>query len=134
MLILDTHVWVWFFDRDPRIKQAAASIDSAAVESGLGVSAISVWEVGMLVKKGRLVLGMDSLKYVQEALAKPHLSLIPLTPEIAIESNRLPGHLHGDPADRIIIATARVLGATLATRDRRIISYAERGFLKVLPV
>ena len=83
----------------------------------LGVCAISVWEVGMLEAKGRIQCGNNCLDWVKKALAAPGLRLIPLSPEIAIESSRLPGGFHGDPADRILAATSHILKATLLTKD-----------------
>ena len=75
---------------------------------------------------------MDIRTWVRTALTKPGISLAQLTPEIAIESSHLPGELHGDPADRILAATARVIGATLLTKDRRLIEYSRRHYLRVL--
>ena len=135
MLILDTHVWVWLFDKDPRIRHCAGAIEAAADDDGVGVSAISMWEIGMLVAKRRLTLNRPGpLEWLREALAQPGLTLVPLTPEIAVESAALPGGFRSDPADHIIVATARIHNATLVTRDQRIVAYGQQGFVKVLPV
>ncbi len=88
----------------------------------------------MLEAKGRIRLSKDCLAWVQEALSAPGTSLVPLTPEIAVESSRLPGKFHGDPADRILVATARLLGATLLTRDERILAYGKGKLVSVMPV
>ena len=77
----------------------------------------------MLEAKGRIRLGSPCQQWVEEALATPGLTLVPLTPEIALDSSRLPGDFHGDPADRIIVATARRLGARLLTRDEKLLAY-----------
>lgn len=87
----------------------------------------------MLVAKERLVLDRDVGEWISAALALPGLCLEPLSPPIAVASTRLPGRLHGDPADRIIAATARHLGATLITDDRLLLEYGQAGHLKVLP-
>ncbi|HEV2444647.1 MAG TPA: type II toxin-antitoxin system VapC family toxin, partial [Candidatus Sulfopaludibacter sp.] len=89
-------------------------------------------ELAMLEAKGRVRLGMPCERWVERALATPGLTLASLTTEIAIESTRLPGAFHGDPADRIIVATARELDARLLTRNRRIVAYARKGHVTVL--
>lgn len=86
----------------------------------------------MLEKRGRLALPMDVRTWVEEALSKPGISVAPLTPEIAMESVNLPGELHGDPADRMLVATARMLGATLLTKDARLIRYSQQRHVRAL--
>lgn len=81
----------------------------------------------MLVQKGRLALGRDAGAWIDSALAMPGITLAPIIPAIAVESVRLPGEFHADPADRLIIATARQTGATLLTADRAILDYAASG-------
>jgi hypothetical protein len=92
------------------------------------------WEVAMLEAKGRISLSRPVEDWVRSALRAPGTRLLPLTPEIAIESTRLPGSAHGDPADRILIASARVSGGRLATRDRGILDYAGGGHVAVVDV
>ena len=87
---------------------------------------ISVWELGLLESKGRVHLHTSCAQWVEDALAMPGLTLAPLTPTIAIESTRLPGSFHGDPADRIIVATARTMGARLLTSDKNIRAYGRQ--------
>jgi len=82
-----------------------------------------VWELGMLEAKGRLQLMVPCEQWMREALATPGLTVAPLTPEIALASSRLPEPFHGDPADRMIVATARSLGARIPTLDRKILEY-----------
>jgi PIN domain nuclease of toxin-antitoxin system len=127
-VLLDTHYWVWLqFDvKDKIAAKTLKTIDTAAASGSLLLSAISVWEVAMLVAKGRLQLFSECEQWVKRALATPGLTLVPLTPEIAIQSTRLPGTIHGDPSDRIIAATARVMGARLATCDENLIDYARQ--------
>ncbi|MFQ5672798.1 MAG: type II toxin-antitoxin system VapC family toxin [Nitrospinales bacterium] len=136
LLLLDTHVWIWLLTGDKKLASSKClpHINEAAKHSAIKVSAISVWEVGMLESKGRIKFSMDCLRWVQQALEAPGTSLAPMTPEIAVESCRLPGNFHGDPADRIIIATARILGACLVTDDKKILAYGKKHSLKTLTV
>jgi len=133
-LLLDTHVWLWVVGGAIPLKRPVLSAVERAARRGLiRVSAISVWEVAMLDAKGRIRLSKDCLAWVTEALVAPGVSLVPLTPEIAVESSRLPGTFHGDPADRILVATARLLGAVLVTRDKTILSYGKGKHVSVMP-
>lgn len=136
LLLLDTHVWLWFALGDARRLAAplCKKIEAAAHGGKLAVSAISVWEIGMLEAKGRIVLGAPCEKWVENALALPGMRLIGLEPEIAVASSRLPGDMHGDPADRMLAATARARDAMLATADERLVEYGKAGFMRVLDV
>lgn len=135
LFLLDTHVWVWMLNDDPKARRARAraKIESAAVENALKVSWISIWEVSMLEAHGRIVLPVPLREWIYEALGAPGVSLAELEPDILIESTRLPGGFHSDPTDEILIATARRLNAALVTADRKILQYAKRNFVKVLP-
>jgi PIN domain nuclease of toxin-antitoxin system len=88
--------------------------------------------LAMLEQRGRLALPTNVRTWVDQALSKPGISVAPLTSEIAIESVNLPGDLHGDPADRMLVATARVLGATLLTKDAQLIRYSRKRHVKAL--
>ena len=136
LILLDTHTWIWLINGDEQLKSSEALplIEQAAQLSNVKVSAISVWEVSMLEGKGRISFSMDCLDWVKQALDAPGLSLVPLTPEIAVLSSRLPGDFHGDPADRILVATALELGASLVTKDGKILTYSESNPLKVIPI
>jgi PIN domain nuclease of toxin-antitoxin system len=135
LLLLDTHVWLWLVGGAESIERpVVTAVEGAARRGGIRVSAISVWEVALLDAKGRIRLAKDCLAWVREALAAPGISLVPLSPEIAVESSRLPGEFHGDPADRILVATARLLGAALLTRDERILAYGKGKHVSVMPV
>jgi PIN domain nuclease of toxin-antitoxin system len=125
-LLIDTHYWIWLqFGTKERLNAANLDlIHSVATEGNLFLSIMSVWEVAMLESKGRLNLYTPCAEWVEEALAMPGLTLTPITPAIAIESTRLPGTFHGDPADRIIVSTARALKARLLTSDKNIRAYA----------
>jgi Uncharacterized protein conserved in bacteria len=132
-VLLDTHVWVWLVGGGEKLSsQATAAIRAAAKEGSVLVSAISVWEVAMLEKKGRLKFDRDCLEWVHAALSLPGLTLSPLSPEITVASTRLPGDFGGDPADRILAATARLVGARLVTRDRQILRYGKAESLSVI--
>lgn len=135
LILLDTHVWIWLLTGDKKLKSSPclSPIEQAVRYSNIRISAISVWEVGMLEAKGRLQFPMNCLGWVHQALSAPGISLVPLSPEIAIESTQLPGDFYGDPADRIIVATARILKATLITHDKNILNYAKQDYLNALP-
>ena len=132
-VLLDTHYWIWqqAGRKDLVPAKTLKLMEAAAAAGQLLLSAMSIWELGMLESKGRVELTLPCEQWVHEALATPGLTLVPLTPEIAVHSTRLPGDLHGDPSDRIIAATARITGARLATRDRKLIAYARRGHITV---
>ena len=134
--LLDTHIWIWWMiGADPlRSSTARERIARAIDEESARVSVISLWEVGMLEAHKRISLTVDVETWTRQALSSPGLSLAPLTPDIALASSHLPGEIHGDPADRMLIATARSLGATLVTRDRRILEYSQAGHVTTLAV
>jgi len=121
--VLDTHVWVWWHVAPLRLSPASASALGASSGNDLVLPAISIWEVAKLVEKGRLAFNEPLDLWVHEALRMPCLRLAPLSPAVAIESTRLPGSFHADPADQLIVATARQLGAALITSDERILAY-----------
>ena len=133
-LLLDTHYWFWLQlgVREEFTGTVLGAIHDAAASGSLLLSAISVWELGMLEAKGRIHLHAPCEQWVGEALATPGLTLVPLTPEIALASSRLPQPFHGDPADQIIVATARSMGARLATRDRKILEYGRKRHVEVI--
>jgi PIN domain nuclease of toxin-antitoxin system len=133
-LLLDTHVWIWVMEgRAHEVPtRVLEEVERAQADGRVWVSAISVWEVGMLEAKGRLTLSRGIRDWVRRALGVPGVRLAELSTDVALDSSSLPGTVHGDPADRILIATARHLGATLVTRDRSIISYGEQGLLAIL--
>lgn len=129
-VLLDTHVLVWLVGGDTQLSARARRHIAAATT--VWVSAITPWEIGMLVAKGRLTLAKDLLEWLDEVLALPGIRLAGLEPAIAAASSRLPGELHGDPADRIIAATARHVGARLVTANEKLLAYGAAGFLSVV--
>lgn len=133
-LLLDTHIWVWYVENEPsRFSRRIEPIVEAAVERGaLLISAISIWEIALLEARHRLELSQDVRAWVGRALGFPGVRLKGLSPSIAIESTRLPGSLHRDPADRILVATARLTGAALVTCDQRLLTYAKQGHVRTV--
>ena len=133
-LLLDTHAAIWITE-DQAIASAAAQAIDAAYRKGnsIFVSAISAWEVGLLVSRNRLSLVARPERWFQRLLAVPGVRLAELSPDILIASSFLPGTPPRDPADRIILATARDLGATLITRDRLLLKYGEDGQVSTIP-
>ena len=123
MIVLDTHIWVWWVHGDAQLTQAQHEAITTNEMDAIGVSAISCWEIAKLVEYGRLELSSSLEEWFEQALSYPGVQLFELTPEIAIESTRLPGAFHRDPADQIIVATARVYGCPLVTSDDKILNY-----------
>ena len=124
MIILDTHVWVWWLS-DPRqlTIRARGVLATAASERAIYVSSISVWEIAMLVAKDRLRFTMEASDWIARSEALPFLHFIPVDNAIALRSVRLPEPFHKDPADRIIVATAMTMGAPILSKDGRILKY-----------
>ena len=131
-VLLDTHVWLWMAGGERIAPAARKRIAAAAAEDALVMSPISIWEVGMLAAKGRIAVQPDCLSWIAEALAKTGVRLLPLSVQVAVESSFLPEGFHGDPADRIIVASAIAFPATLVTRDAQILAYACRSRFKVV--
>ena len=123
MIVLDTHVWVWWVHDDQHLTPSQTEAIQANETDIIGISAISCWEVAKLVELERLELPAPLEEWFEQALSYPGLRILELTPEIAIESTRLPGEFHRGPADQIIVATARVFDCPLVTSDERILDY-----------
>ena len=124
MIVLDTHAWVWWVaSPDLLSARAQEAIEPARERQAIYVSAVSCWEIALLVRKGRLELTIPVEEWVARCEALPWLQFVPLDNRIALRSNRLPGELHEDPADRILIATALTLGYPLISKDNKIRDY-----------
>lgn len=133
MIVLDTHTLIWAVDGDPRLGPTArAAIDEMGRTDGIAVSAITPWEIALLAERDRLRLGSDVSVWIDTALALPGIRLVPIEPAIAIDSVRLPGSFHADPADRFIVATARYCSAPLLTADRAVLDYAVGGHVRTI--
>ncbi|NJL39148.1 MAG: type II toxin-antitoxin system VapC family toxin [Leptolyngbyaceae cyanobacterium RM2_2_4] len=123
MIVLDTHVWVWWVNGDTQLTQEYQEYVQRQESQGLGISVISCWEIAKLVERNRLMLSIPVDQWLDQALAYPGMCLLDLTPKICVESTQLPGEFHRDPADQIIVATARVYDCPLVTMDSKILSY-----------
>lgn len=133
LLLLDTHAAVWFFENMPVARTAAEAINAASSDgTPLLVSPITAFEVGQFASRNRIDLSATPHRWFRGLLATPGIQLAELTPDILIASSFLPGTPPRDPMDRILIATARELAATLVTRDRAIIAYGEQGNVSVV--
>jgi len=124
VIVLDTHIWIWWVQGAAQLPPNYHAYVQAHEAQGLGVSAISCWEAAKLVELGRLVLPSPPLNWMRQALAYPGMRLLPLSPDVSAESTQLPGPFHRDPADQIIVATARIHGCPLVTMDQRIRAYS----------
>lgn len=124
MILLDTHIWVWWANDSDRLSAEHRSLIDQHRGEGLGVSVISCWEVCKLYEKGRLRLSTDLKDWMAAATILPGVVMLPLTPQMAVDSVRLPQPFHSDPADQLIVATARTLGARLLTADRQLVDYS----------
>lgn len=135
-LLIDTYVWLWYAEgmADTLSTDMLMQMEEARKERRLHVSVVSVWEIGLLLAKKCIVLSAPLQDWVERGAALPGLRLRALTAEVAIESALLPGDPHADPADRFLIAEARVAGLSLATADRKIIDYGRAGHVRVLGV
>lgn len=123
MIVLDTHIWVWWVHGDAQLPENYRAYIQQEESQGLGISAISCWEVAKLVEYGRLKLPTPANEWLDQALAYPGIRLLELTPQIAVASTQLPGTFHRDPADQIIVATARVYDCPIVTLDEKILAY-----------
>lgn len=123
MIVLDTHIWVWWVHGDAQLPNDHRIYLQTHEADGLGISIISCWEVAKLVEYNRLKLPNPVAGWLDQALAYPGVRLLDLTPRIAVESTQLPGTFHRDPADQIIVATARVHNCALMTADAKILAY-----------
>jgi PIN domain nuclease of toxin-antitoxin system len=135
-VLLDTCAVIWLANGDPLASSAIAAIRHAGSAEGVFVSPVSAWEMGLLSRPGRSLpvqFMPDPKTWFARIMAGLGIREASLTPEIAIDASFLPGALHGDPADRLIVTSARHFGVPIVTRDRRIIAYGREGHVQVLP-
>ena len=124
MILLDTHVWVWFVSNPELLSKAAKNaIDSAMEQKEIFISSISAWEIALLIAKGRLYLTLEVNDWIAKSERLPFLQFLPVDNYVAVKSVNLPQPLHSDPADRIIIATAITIGAPVVTKDEKVLNY-----------
>ncbi|MEG4326288.1 type II toxin-antitoxin system VapC family toxin [Microcoleus sp. herbarium5] len=124
MIVLDTHIWVWWVDDNTRLTQKHRDWIQQYQSQGLGISIISCWEVAKLVEMGRLTFSVTVDEWLKQALAYPGVQLLELTIPFIVESTKLTG-FHRDPAVQIIVATARICGCPLLTADAKILAYPD---------
>jgi PIN domain nuclease of toxin-antitoxin system len=135
-VLLDTCAVIWLANGEPMAAPALSAITAAALADGVFVSPISAWEIGLLSRTDRgrgLVFLPDPQTWVARFMAGPSIRLAALSPQIAVSASHLPQSLHGDPADRLLIATARDRDLPIVTRDSRIIAYGQTGQVSVIP-
>jgi PIN domain nuclease of toxin-antitoxin system len=126
-IVLDTHAWIDIaYGRARLSKESRRAIDRAANASELYVAAITPWEIAMLVRSGKLRIPASPLEWIEQGLRATKTVVAPLEPPVAVDAVELPAWEHADPADRLIVATARSLGARLVTRDTAILEYAHQ--------
>ncbi|MBT9582925.1 type II toxin-antitoxin system VapC family toxin [bacterium] len=124
LILLDTHAWIWFVSDPSKLSRPARkAIEAAIVGDGFGVSAISVWEVALLVLKNRLDLNIPVREWVRRCQLLPYLRVFPLDGHTLLCAAELKG-MHADPADRFIVATAQVRQLSIVTKDTKIRDYA----------
>jgi len=135
LLILDTHTLLWLTLEPTELgKEIRQKIESAKMENCLAICSISLWEIAMLISKKRVNV-FESIKDFLKSIAEiDGLKIKDISPEVAAESMLLMDDFHGDPADRLIVATTKVHGATLLTRDKAILKWAKRGYIKFIKI
>ena len=136
-VLLDTCAVIWLVNAGPLSTGVTDLIRHASQTDGVFVSTASAWEIGLLSRarpnrRPMLEFFPDPKTWFARLMALPGINEAPITPAIAIDSSQLPGDLHADPADRLIIATARHLGMPIVTGDRKILAYAEAGFVRAV--
>ncbi|MGJ3247215.1 MAG: type II toxin-antitoxin system VapC family toxin [Elainellaceae cyanobacterium] len=129
MIVLDTHIWIWWVDNSPRLTQRQRQWIQEYQPQGLGVSIISCWEIAKLVENQKLSLSRPVDEWLNAALAYPGIQLLHLTIAIVVQSTQLKG-FHRDPADQLIVATANVYEAPLLTADAKILNYPDANLLR----
>jgi PIN domain nuclease of toxin-antitoxin system len=137
-VLLDTCAVIWLANGEPLPPAAMSTIINAGLTDGMFVSTASAWEIGFFSRPrpGRQPAVQclpDPKTWFTRFMAGPGIKEAPITPAIAIDASYLPGDFHADPMDRLVVATARHLGVPVVTSDRKIIAYAEAGFVRVIP-
>ena len=122
MVLLDTHVLLWWFADEGRLSRRAAR--EIAKAGTVLVSAVSFWEIATLLRKGRIALDSDVYVWIADLLREDHIAMAPLSAQAALDSGLLPDDFPGDPADRLLYATAQELIVPMVTKDMKIRSYA----------
>ncbi len=130
-LILDTHILIWYIEGINLSESQVVLIDQMREKNSLYISAISIWEIALLISRERIALSIDLDQWIKKTTSISGLNLIDLSISILTQSCILSNYEHKDPADRMIIASARSINAHLMTCDQKIIDYADKGYLKI---
>ena len=134
MILLDTHYWIWWMSKSPKISEEEVDIfDAFSREGKLFISIISVWELEILERKGRFSLNIDFNEWIKKALDPRLIKVIPLDSTTIISQRKLPESFHADPADRLITTSALLNNFQLATKDKKIIDSGACKIWKVKP-
>ena len=124
MILIDTHIWVWWLSNPEKLSPVARNaVQDAARKRSIYVSSISAWEIALLVSNERLSFTMDAQDWIARAEGLPFFHFIPVDNAIAVRSVRLEEPFHKDPADRIIVATAITMGIPLVSSDTKLLKY-----------
>jgi PIN domain nuclease of toxin-antitoxin system len=123
MIIIDTHIWIWWVTNSVSLSASHRNFLEKQNEGEIAINIISCWEIAKAVERERLQLNISVEQWLKEAIECYNVTVIPLDIPIIIESTRLPGEFHKDPADQLIVATARVLDTPLMTADEKILKY-----------
>jgi PIN domain nuclease of toxin-antitoxin system len=124
VILRDTHIWVWWVAQPDRLQAKHRDLLDHGADRVFGVSIISCWEVAKLVEYGRLKLDRQVGLWIESALAAPGVTLLHLNPQIVVESTQLPQPFHRDPADQLLVATARALRCSIMTEDGKLGTYS----------
>ena len=123
MILLDTHIWIWSQSETALLSDNVKKQIKKTKTDQRSIASISIWEFAMMVSKGRINLKIDPKSWLDRSIKNSGIQVIALSPEIAMDACNLPGEVHKDPADRIIVATARNHNITLLTKDKKILEY-----------
>jgi len=123
MIVLDTHIWIWWVDNPGKLTHKQIQFIEDNENDGILISRISCWEVAKLVENNRLQLNRPIIDWLEDAVSYPGITLVELSNDIIVESTQLPGKFHKDPADQLIVATSRILDIPLITNDKKILAY-----------
>jgi len=123
LILLDTHIWYWWVSEHPRLTDEARRRMEQHTATGIGLSIVSCWEVAKKCSLGKLELDRPADEWIRAALGIAGLHLLPLTLEIVLEATKLPDGFRSDPADELIVATARILDVPLVTEDAKLLGY-----------
>ena len=123
MIVLDTHTWIWAYSAEKLLSSKAKRIIKNTPAHQRAIASISIWEFAMMSKRGRINVRVTPEQWLDNAIHKTGIQVFDLNARVALESCNLPGKFHKDPADRIIVATARIHNMILITKDQKIIDY-----------